>query len=69
VDKVTIAVSRQTAERLKHLGVYGDTMETILKRVVDEYEKMCKQNLLQRVILGGALSILISATSLSFMGI
>jgi len=39
VDKVTIAISRDTATRLKTLGKYGDTMESIIKHILDEYEK------------------------------
>jgi hypothetical protein len=65
MDKVTIAISRQTAERLKHLGVYGDTMETIIRRIVDEYEKLHKESILQKLIVGGALPLVVTAISVS----
>ena len=64
MDKVTIAISRDTADRLKHLGKYGDTMETIIKRILDEYDKINKQNLLHGIFLTGALPLVISAVGI-----
>jgi hypothetical protein len=43
VDRVTVAISRETAERLRRLGRYGDTMDSIIHRVLDEYEKLEKE--------------------------
>jgi hypothetical protein len=40
---VTIAISRETADRLRSLGRYGDTMDSIIHRVLDEYEKLDKE--------------------------
>jgi hypothetical protein len=66
MDKVTIAISRNTADRLKHLGKYGDTMETIISRVLDEYDKVDKERLLKTMILGSALPLVISAIGIPF---
>jgi hypothetical protein len=43
VDRVTVAISRKTADRLRRLGRYGDTMDSIIHRVLDEYEKLEKE--------------------------
>jgi len=58
-DRITIAVSRETAERLRRLGRYGDTMDTIIHRVLDEFEKLDKEQ-------PGMLRSVIMALSLSF---
>lgn len=64
MDKITIAVTRDTAERLKHLGKYGDTMETIIRRVLDEYEKISKESLVHGFLFSGALPLIISKIAL-----
>jgi hypothetical protein len=43
VERVTVAISRQTADRLRRLGRYGDTMDSIIHRILDEYEKIEKE--------------------------
>jgi hypothetical protein len=63
MDRVTVAISRETANRLKRLGRYGDTMETIIRHVLDEYEKMEseKTRILPKLILGGTIPLVMTA--------
>jgi hypothetical protein len=61
MEKITIAISRDTAERIRNLGRYGDTMDTIVRRILDEYEKMGKEKILPEVFIGSALPLMISA--------
>jgi hypothetical protein len=63
-DRVTIAISRETAERLRKLGRYGDTMESIIHRVLDTYEKMEEQpGMIGSAIVAFSLPFIIKAMS------
>ncbi len=67
VDRVTISISRETAERLRRLGRYGDTMDSIIHRVLDEYETLEKkpqavQSLIVAVSLPLIAQVMISTT-------
>jgi hypothetical protein len=65
VDRVTIAISRETADRLRNLGRYGDTMESIIHRVLDEYEKLEKEQprMVRSVIMALSLPFFINVMS------
>jgi hypothetical protein len=63
-DRVTIAISRETAERPRKLGRYGDTMESIIHRVLDTYEKMEEQpGMIGSAIVAFSLPFIIKAMS------
>jgi hypothetical protein len=65
VDRVTIAISRETAERLKKLGKYGDTMDSIIHRVLDEYEKLEieQPHFVQSVIVALSIPLIVNVMS------
>jgi hypothetical protein len=64
VDRVTVAISRETAERLRRLGRYGDTMDSIIHRVLDEYEKLEKEpRVVRSVIMAFSLPFIVNAMS------
>jgi hypothetical protein len=65
VDRVTIAISRETADRLRNLGRYGDTMESIIHRVLDEYEKLEKEQprVMRSVIMALSFPFIVSMMS------
>lgn len=69
MDRVTVAISRETANRLKNLGRYGDTMETIIRHVLDEYERIEseKTRLLTKLMLGGTVPLLMTALKGSYI--
>jgi hypothetical protein len=65
VDRVTIAISRETADRLRSLGRYGDTMDSIIQRVLNEYENLDKEpaQVVRSVLMALSLPFIVNAMS------
>jgi len=40
MQKTTIQLDKSTAEKLKDLGVMGDTYDTLIQKLMEEYMKM-----------------------------